>query len=61
MIPCVTAQRSILLAGTVAGVLLRRTGVCPATARISARRYATRGRTGCTDGAAARLAADRPP
>ena len=31
MTPCFTAQRSILLAGTIAGILLAATSLCPAT------------------------------
>ncbi len=56
MIPCVTAQRSILLAGTVAGVLLAAPAFAqqpPAPASPPA------ARTGCAR-AAARLAVDRP-
>ena len=60
MIPRVTAQRSILLAGTVAGVFWPHRRLL-SNRPHRARRYATRGRTGCTDGATARVAADGPP
>ena len=60
MIPCVTARRSILLAGTIAGLLL----AAPAFAQqpaCSLRRRAAAPRLPAAARAAARLAADRPP
>ena len=56
MIPCATAQRSILLAGTIAGALFGRSGFCPAAASIRTTRNTTSRRATFAAG----IAIDRP-
>ena len=60
MKPCLTARRSMLLAGTIAGLLTAATAFAqqpPAASRATRRGSGCRARRA---GAAARLAADRP-